>query len=67
MDLDDLTPRPAPEAPLGALAREDLDRLSVTELDARIEALDAELARTRARRAAADALKSAAAELFRRA
>jgi uncharacterized small protein (DUF1192 family) len=61
MDPDDL-PRPATD-PLAALARQDLDPLSVFQLEERIAALEAEIARTRARvegavnhRASADAL-----------
>lgn len=62
MDADDSLPTHAIE-PLRALARQDLDPLSVAELDGRIAALDAEIARTRAHaervvnhRATADAL-----------
>lgn len=62
MDLDDIL-GPRPDDPLPALLREDLDRLSVAELNARIAALEGEIARTRARidgavnhRASADAL-----------
>lgn len=62
MDPDDIR-RPGPDDPLAALLREDLDRLSVAELEARIAALDGEIARSRAKiefavnhRASADAL-----------
>ncbi len=62
MDLDDIL-GPRPDDPLPALLREDLDRLSVAELEARIAALEGEIARTRAKiegavnhRASADAL-----------
>ena len=61
MDLDDASPRPADL--LVQLARQDLDPLSVAELEARIAALEAEIARSRQRieravnhRASADAL-----------
>ena len=62
MDLDDIL-GPRPDDPLPSLLREDLDRLSVAELHARIAALEGEIARTRAKidgavthRASADAL-----------
>ncbi|WP_164156985.1 DUF1192 family protein [Sandarakinorhabdus rubra] len=48
------------------LAREDLDHLSIAELDARIAALEAELARTRAKRSGAAAFRNAADALFRK-
>jgi uncharacterized small protein (DUF1192 family) len=63
MDADE--PRPRPDDVLVALATQDLDRLSLDELDARVAALDAEAARTRAKRASAGAFKSAAASLFK--
>ncbi len=62
MDLDDILGS-RPDDPLTALVREDLDRLSVAELEARIAALEGEIARSRAKieyavnhRASADAL-----------
>ncbi len=62
MDLDDIL-GPRPDDPLPALLREDLDRLSVAELHARIAALEGEIARSRVKiegavnhRASADAL-----------
>ena len=61
MDLDDAPASPID--PLAALLRQDLDRLSVAELAARITALDGEIARCRRKleyavnhRASADAL-----------
>ena len=51
---------------LGELAREDLNRLSIAELDARIAALENETARTRAQRTAAASTRAAADALFRR-
>ena len=61
MDMDDHPPV-RPDL-VSQLAREDLDPLSVEELDARIAVLEAEIARTRRRaeqavnhRASADAL-----------
>jgi uncharacterized small protein (DUF1192 family) len=61
---DDLPARPP--APLADLAAEDLDRLSIAELDARIAALEAELARSRAKRTAAADFRHAADALFRK-
>jgi uncharacterized small protein (DUF1192 family) len=62
MDLDDILGS-RPDDPLSALLREDLDRLSVAELEARITALEGEIARSRRKidhavnhRASADAL-----------
>jgi uncharacterized small protein (DUF1192 family) len=61
MDLDDASARP--DDPLTRLVRQDLDPLSVAELETRIAALEGEIARTRAKieravnhRASADAL-----------
>ena len=61
--FEDLEPRPARGAPLIALTREDLDGYSVEDLKARIETLQAEVARSQAaidgkssQRNAADAL-----------
>lgn len=51
---------------LGELAREDLDKLSIAELDDRIAALAAETVRSQAKRAGAAAFKSAADALFRK-
>jgi uncharacterized small protein (DUF1192 family) len=65
MDPEDLLSK-RPESPLAQLVREDLDRLSVDELGARIEALEAEIARTRAKRDSASAFRSAADSLFKR-
>lgn len=51
---------------LSALIREPLDPLSVDELDARVAALEAEIERIRAHRAAAASQKAAAEALFRK-
>ncbi len=51
---------------LAELAREDLDKLSVADLDDRIAVLKAELARTETKRGAAAAFKSAADALFKK-
>jgi uncharacterized small protein (DUF1192 family) len=63
--MDEDLPR-RPDDPLALLAREDLDRLSLAELDARIAALEAEAARTRAKRDGAGAFRAAADSLFKR-
>ena len=51
---------------LAELVREDLDKLSVAELDDRIAALTAELARTRTKRDSAATFRAAADGLFRK-
>ena len=51
---------------LADLAREDLDRLSIADLDDRIAALEAELARTRSKRAGAASFRAAADTLFKK-
>jgi len=65
MDPEDLLSK-RPESPLAQLLREDLDRLSVEELGARINALETELARTRAKRDSATAFRATADSLFRK-
>jgi len=65
MDLDDL-PQGRPSDTMTSLAKEDLDRLSVAELEERIVTLEAELARTRAKLDGATKFRSAADGLFRR-
>lgn len=65
MDEDGL-PRMRPDDPLRLLARQDLDPLSVAELEARILALEAEISRTRGKLAGATAFRAAADQLFRK-
>lgn len=65
MDLDDLLPR-RKDDPLGALSKQDLDPLSVEELEERIAALEAEIARTRAKLEGARSFRSAADALFKK-
>ena len=65
MDTDDIAPPPRKDSALAQLVAEDLDRLSLTELDARIAALEGETARTRAKREGAGKFRSAADALFR--
>ena len=61
MDWDDIRPKPAKGIMLG----EDLTSLSVGELEARIAALQQEIARVEAERAAKKAHEAAAAALFK--
>ncbi len=64
MEPDD--PRPSPTDPVVPLAAQDLDRLSVDELEARIAALEAEVARSRHHLARAVNHRASADALFRR-
>jgi uncharacterized small protein (DUF1192 family) len=61
MDWDDERPKPATGAALG----ENLEALSVAELEARITALEAEIERVGAELARKRAQKAAAAQLFK--
>ena len=63
MELDD-TPR-RPNGPIDDMVREDLDPLSVAELEARITVLEGEIARSRRKIEQATAHRSAADQLFR--
>ena len=65
MDLDDLFPS-KPDDPLVALAKQDLDPMSIEELQARIEALKAEIARVENHMDRASKHRSAAEELFKK-
>ena len=65
MDLEELFPS-KPEDPLVALARQDLDPLSIEELQSRIAALNAEIARVEAHMQQAQTHRSAAEELFKK-
>jgi len=65
MDLDELFPG-KPQDPLTALGKQDLDPLSVEELHERIAALEAEIARTRAKIDASVTHMSAAEALFKK-
>lgn len=65
MDLDELFPS-KPDDPLTQLAKQDLDPLSVEELEARIAALEAEIARVKAKMQAAVQFRASADELFKR-
>ena len=65
MDLDELFPD-KPGDPLAELKRQDLDPLSIDELQARIEALKEEIARVQAHMKRAQSHLSAADELFKK-
>ncbi|HEX5239036.1 MAG TPA: DUF1192 domain-containing protein [Sphingomicrobium sp.] len=65
MDLDELFPS-KPDDPLVALAKQDLDPLSIEELKERVEALRAEIARVEAHMQRAQTHRSAAEELFKK-
>jgi len=65
MDLDDLFPS-KPDDPLVALGKQDLDPLSVDELQERIAALKAEIERVEAHMQRAETHRSAAEELFKK-
>jgi uncharacterized small protein (DUF1192 family) len=64
MDLDDIAPHPRPAQ--GIVVGESLETLSVAELDARIAALKAELARVEREREVKKARAAAADALFKR-
>jgi uncharacterized small protein (DUF1192 family) len=65
MDLDDLFPS-KPDDPLVALAKQDLDPMSIEELKERIEALKAEITRVEAHIRQVQTHRSAAEELFKK-
>lgn len=65
MDIEELFPS-KPGDPLKELARQDLDPLSVGELDERIAALKNEIARVEAHMNAVAKHRSAAEELFKK-
>ena len=65
MDLEELFPS-KPGDPLVELAKQDLDPMSIEELQARVEALKAEIARVEAHMQRAQTHRSAAEELFKK-
>lgn len=65
MDVEDLFPS-RPDDPVEQLVRQDLDPLSIDELEARIATLKAEIDRVEAHIAQAARHRSAADELFKR-
>jgi len=65
VDLEELFPS-KPDDPLVALAKQDLDPISIEELNERIAALKAEIARVEAHMQRAQTHRSAAEELFKK-
>jgi uncharacterized small protein (DUF1192 family) len=65
MDLDELFPG-KPDDPLKLLTKQDLDPFSVDELEARIAALEAEIARARAKIDQAVSFRASADAIFRK-
>ena len=65
MDLEELFPS-KPGDPLVLLVKQDLDPLSVEELNERIETLEGEIARVRAKIEAAVNHRASAEDLFRK-
>jgi len=65
MDMDELSAR-RPDDPLTLLRKQDLDPLSVEELNLRITALEGEIERTRARLNASVNHRASAESLFKR-
>ena len=65
MDLDELFPD-KPDDPLKLLTKQDLDPLSVEELEARIAILEGEIVRVRTKLENAVNFRSTADELFRK-
>lgn len=65
MDMDEYLPKKADD-PLAGLLRQDLDPLSVAELEARIAALEAEISRTKNHMNNAVNHKASAEALFRK-
>jgi uncharacterized small protein (DUF1192 family) len=65
MDLDELFPD-KPDDPLKLLTKQDLDPLSVEELEARIALLEGEIARVRAKLEASKSFRASADELFKK-
>ena len=65
MDLDELFPG-KPDDPLKLLTKQDLDPMSVEELEARIATLEAEVARARAKIDTAVSFRASADAIFRK-
>ncbi|HEY1607084.1 MAG TPA: DUF1192 domain-containing protein [Allosphingosinicella sp.] len=65
MDLEELFPS-KPEDPLAQLVKQDLDPLSVEELEERIQTLQGEIARVRAKMDAAINHRASAEALFKK-
>ena len=65
MDLDELFPD-KPKDPLAQLIKQDLDPLSVEELNERVETLEGEIARVKAKIEAAVNHRASAEDLFKK-
>jgi uncharacterized small protein (DUF1192 family) len=65
MDLDELFAK-RPDDPLVALLKQDIERLSVEELEERVEALKGEIGRCEAKISAARSHRNAADALFKK-
>ena len=65
MDLDELFPG-KPDDPLSQLTRQDLDPMSVEELQSRIAILESEIARVKARIEAAVTFRASADQFFKK-
>jgi uncharacterized small protein (DUF1192 family) len=65
MDLDELFPD-KPDDPLKLLTKQDLDPLSVEELEGRIAVLEAEIVRVKAKLTASVNFRASADELFKK-
>jgi uncharacterized small protein (DUF1192 family) len=65
MDLDELFPD-KPDDPLTLLTKQDLDPLSVEELEGRIAILEAEIARVKAKLEHSVNFRASADELFKK-
>ena len=65
MDLDELFPD-KPDDPLTLLTRQDLDPLSVEELEARIAILEAEIERVKMKLQSSVNFRASADELFKK-
>jgi uncharacterized small protein (DUF1192 family) len=65
MDLDELIPD-KPDDPLVLLGKQDLDPLSVEELEARIALLEAEIERVKAKLQASVSFRASADEIFKK-
>ena len=65
MDMDELFPS-KPDDPLTLLTRQDLDPMSVEELQSRIAILEAEIARAKARIHTAVSFRATADSIFKK-
>ncbi|HEY0013883.1 MAG TPA: DUF1192 domain-containing protein [Allosphingosinicella sp.] len=65
MDLDELFPS-KPDDPLTLLTRQDLDPLSVADLEARIAILEGEIARVKAKMDASVQFRASADAIFKK-